>query len=155
MKKINCYGISFILFCCIACSDESHHENYRSLANEIWERDSNYKFNIHITEPGIYRVSACIRHTTDYKQKNLSCYLTISNPNIPEFSDTIEVIIANENGEWVGQGLGGLKTVIQPLKQVFHFDSTGIYNLELKHRMKEKHLEGIKNVGVRITKLKK
>ena len=61
-----------------------------------------------------------------------------------------DIILVDNNGRWVGQGLTGLKTVVQPIDRIFHFDSTGIYTVEIKHRMKDKQLTGIKNIGIKI-----
>ena len=120
------------------------------LADEVWERDSNYRFEFDITQPGRYLMSTCVRHTTDYKQRNISCYLTISYRGSELNSINTDVLMADENGQWIGQGLGGLKTVVQPIKEIFHFDSTGIYTVEVRHRMKDKQLKGIKNIGIKI-----
>ena len=61
-----------------------------------------------------------------------------------------DIILVDNNGKWIGQGLTGLKTVVQPIDRIFHFDSAGIYTVEIKHRMKDKQLTGIKNIGIKI-----
>ena len=61
-----------------------------------------------------------------------------------------DIIIVDNNGKWIGQGLTGLKTVVQPIERIFHFDSASIYTVEIKHRMKDKQLKGIKNIGIKI-----
>ena len=93
MKNKLCIYILFLLLGCIACNFSTTQGKYKTLANETWERDSNYKFELDIT---------------------------------------------------------GLKTVVQPIDRIFHFDSTGIYTVEIKHRMKDKQLTGIKNIGIKI-----
>ena len=102
-------------------------EKYKTLGSETWERDSNYKFEFDITQPGNYHVSTCIRHSTDYKQRNISCYLIIRHQGAEVDKENSDIIIVDNNGRWVGQGLTGLKTVVQPIERIFHFDSTGIY----------------------------
>ena len=140
-----------LLLACTACNFSSTREKYKMLADEVWERDSNYRFEFDITQPGRYLMSTCVRHTTAYKQRNISCYLTISYRGSELNSINTDVLMADENGQWIGQGLGGLKTVVQPIKEIFHFDSTGIYTVEVRHRMKDKQLKGIKNIGIKIT----
>ena len=139
-----------LLLACTACNFSSTREKYKMLDNEVWERDSNYRFEFDITQPGRYLMSTCIRHSTDYKQRNISCYLTISYRGMELNSINTDVLMADENGQWIGQGLGGLKTVVQPIKEIFHFDSTGIYTVEVRHRMKDRQLKGIKNIGIKI-----
>ena len=75
MKNKFCIYILFLLLGCMACNFSTTQEKYKTLGSETWERDSNYKFEFNITQPGSYHVSTCIRHSTDYKQRNISCYL--------------------------------------------------------------------------------
>lgn len=77
MKNKFCIYILFLLLGCMACNFSTTQEKYKTLGSETWERDSNYKFEFNITQPGSYHVSTCIRHSTDYKQRNISCYLII------------------------------------------------------------------------------
>lgn len=138
----------------MACRISPEPGIYRSIAHETWNRDSNYKFDFNITRPGSYVVSTCVRHTTDYKQHNLSCHLTVSHPGLMTVKMNADMILANEDGEWLGQGVGGLKTIVHPSDQVLHLDSAGIYTVEISHRMKEKELKGIKNIGIKLTSYK-
>lgn len=138
----------------MACRISPEPGIYRSIAHETWNRDSNYKFDFNITRPGNYVVSTCVRHTTDYKQHNLSCHLTVSHPGLMTVKMNADMILANEDGEWLGQGVGGLKTIVHPSDQVLHLDSAGIYTVEISHRMKEKELKGIKNIGIKLTSYK-
>lgn len=138
----------------MACRISPEPGIYRSIAHETWNRDSNYKFDFNITRPGTYVVSTCVRYTTDYKQHNLSCHLTVSHPGLMTVKMNADMILANEDGEWLGQGVGGLKTIVHPSDQVLHLDSAGIYTVEISHRMKEKELKGIKNIGIKLTSYK-
>ncbi|WP_065218262.1 MULTISPECIES: gliding motility lipoprotein GldH [Butyricimonas] len=154
MKKKLCIYTLFLLSCCMACNISPNPGIYKSIARETWDRDSNYKFEFNITQPGTYVVSTCVRHSTDYKQHNLSCHLTVSHPGLMTVKMNPDIILANENGEWLGQGLGGLKTIVHSSDQVLHLDSTGIYTVEISHRMKEKELKGIKNIGIKLSSYK-
>ena len=150
MKNKLCIYILFLLLGCMACSFSTTQEKYKTLISETWERDSNYKLEFDITQPGSYRISTCVRHSTDYKQKNISCSLTIRHQGLEVDKENSDIIIVDNNGRWVGQGLTGLKTVVQSIERIFHFDSAGIYTVEIKHRMKDKQLKGIKNIGIKI-----
>lgn len=151
MKNKFWIHILLLQLTCVACNFSTSYEKFKTLADEVWERDSNYRFEFNIKQPGRYLASTCIRHTTDYKQRNISCSLTISYRGMVLNTLHADLFVADENGKWIGQGLGGLKTVIQPIREIFHFDSTGIYTIEIKHRMRDRQLKGIKNIGIKIT----
>lgn len=153
MRKKLCIYTLFIMICLVACDIPAPSGNYKTIAHETWDRDSGYKFEFNITQPGTYSLSTCVRHTTDYTQKNISCYLTVSRAGINDIRVNSDITLADSEGSWLGQGLGGLKTVVHTSKESFHLDSTGIYTIEIRHRMKEKTLEGIKDIGVRLNKL--
>ena len=76
MKNKFCIYILFLLLGCMACNFSTTQEKYKTLGSETWERDSNYKFEFNITQPGSYHVSTCIRHSTDYKHRMKDKQLT-------------------------------------------------------------------------------
>ena len=98
MKNKLCIYILFLLLGCIACNFSSTQGKYKTLANETWERDSNYKFELDITQPGTYHLSTCIRHSTDYKQRNISCYLTNRHQGIEVDKENSDIILVEITG---------------------------------------------------------
>lgn len=150
--RVHNIGLIFFLIACIwACSDSRIvYENFRSLSPEIWNRDSCITFNAEIAEPGNYTLGIYIRHSTDYKLSNLSCILQVYHPDSNKLSDTVDITLIKPSGEWYGQGGTGFKTLFVPLPKEYTFDSTGMYEIVLRHRMREKELKGIKNMGVTI-----
>ena len=97
MKNKFCIYILFLLLGCMACNFSTTQEKYKTLARETWERDSNYKFEFDISKSGSYHISTCIRHSTDYKQKNISCYLTILHQGLEVDKENSDIIIVDNN----------------------------------------------------------
>ena len=56
MKNKFCIYILFLLLGCMACNFSSTQEKYKTLGSETWERDSNYKFEFDIAQPGSYHI---------------------------------------------------------------------------------------------------
>ena len=152
MKYLLCIYIFTLLLGCTSCSFTPVQEKYKTLPKERWERDSNYKFEFNITQTGNYHISICIRHTSDYKQKNIGCNLSISRQGTTLLNENTDVTLVDNNGEWLGEGLPGLKSLVQPVNPILTADSVGVYTIEVKHRMKDKQLNGIKNIGIKINK---
>ena len=147
-NKICCW---IILLGCTGCHlDLSSYKSYRTLSKERWIRDSVIAFKAQDLVPGEYQLKIRLRHTTDYMYANLRCFLSIHRNNQPIKIDTINLILADDNGDWLGDGMKGLKTIIQPVGKIAPSDSCRSYTFYLWHSMRNKELKGIKNIGIEL-----
>lgn len=95
-----------------------------------------------------------IRNSGDYKYSNIYLFMSTIYPNQKISVDTIECILANKEGKWLGKGLGDIKDNQMLLKKNVRFHQSGIYTFEFKQAMRIDDLEGIKSIGIRIEKIK-
>lgn len=147
MKKL----IGFcILFYCISCNHTTAFEEYKILKDEEWCINTPARFEIGITEAGTYNLCTGIRHTTDYEMANLWCFITISDSSSVILRDTLNFILAEPDGRWLGKGFT-LKNMEKPLKKNIHFQP-GNYTCEIEQGMRIKCLKGIKNIGFIVKK---
>ena len=147
-NKIYCW---IILLGCTGCHlDLSSYKSYHTLSKETWIRDSVITFKTKDLLPGTYQLKIGLRHTTDYMYANLRCFLSINRNNQFIKIDTINLILADENGDWLGDGMKGLKTIIQPVGKIIPSDSCSSYTFYLWHTTQNKELKGIKNIGVEL-----
>ena len=78
MKNKLCIYILFLLLGCMACSFSTTQEKYKTLISETWERDSNYKLEFDITQPGNY---ACLHlHPSLYRLQTKKYQLLLDHP---------------------------------------------------------------------------
>lgn len=68
--------------------------------------------------------------------------------------DTIELILADNTGKWYGKGFGKIKEYQVLIRKAVTFPVTGIYNIGIVQGMRDKNLQGIEDVGIRIEKMK-
>ena len=66
--------------------------------------------------------------------------------------DTIEFILADQTGRWLGKGWGNLKENDILLKSNLTFPLSGDYSFLVQHAMRKDTLHGISNIGLRIEK---
>ena len=148
MKNVY-YGLLF-LFLVAGCLDSpAVYEYFHAITGESWDRDSIITFSVDIPEPGEYQFGVYARHTVDYSFANLSCYLSVTHPHLQEQQEGIDMTLASSRGKWQGEG-NMLKTLFHALPNSYSIDSTGTYTISIRHRMKEKELKGVKNIGLRI-----
>ena len=90
-----------------SCGPPPILNEYISLENQEWHTDSLLKFEYFITDSIIkHKCILKIRHTVEYEFQNL--YLFISSESN---KDTVEVLMAEKNGRWVGKGIGSIREV--------------------------------------------
>ena len=94
--------ILFIFLFLISCKKDMVFEEYKKIENNNWSADSIIRFKYLIEDTlSRHEITLKIRHTVDYKYRNL--YLFLGNENN---KDTLEIILAEKSGKWKGRGIG-------------------------------------------------
>ncbi len=133
------------------CNDNVVYDNYISIDNNTWDTTQLLKFDVPIedtTQP--YNFVIKVRNNADYEFQNLFLFLTTTMPDYTVYQDTMECILAKNDGEWLGRGFGAIKTNKYMFKYGVTFPQKGVYNFEIIHGMRSINLTGITDVGIRI-----
>ncbi|WP_462279799.1 gliding motility lipoprotein GldH [Salinivirga cyanobacteriivorans] len=143
-----------MLFAFFGCDRNSVFDQYSNMSKEQWHMDSLKHFQFNIDDSlAIYSMYLNIRNTGEYGYSNLIIFADTDLPGEQHIRDTINCILADDKGEWLGSGFGSIWTNKIPYKTRVRFPRTGKYELTLQHGMREEELEGITDIGVRIEKL--
>ena len=146
--------ISFLIILFLSSCDLNRvfDENY-SFENANWDRNKIVSFKIEISDTiSQNQFFINIRNTTDYKYSNLYLFITTQLPDGNISKDTIECILADINGKWLGNGLSKLKENNILLKNDLVFPEKGSYIFEFEQAMRVEILQGIADIGIRIEK---
>lgn len=137
--------LSIILVSC----DNTTYENYYSFYNNGWHTDSAITLSYIILDTNkTYNLSLKIRHTVDYEFRNLFVFLEDKN------KDTVEIILANKNGKWLGEGISDVREFEYVFDNQRSFIRQGEYSIKLEQAMrygeeaKREVLEHILDVGL-------
>jgi gliding motility-associated lipoprotein GldH len=123
--------------------------------NEVWPEESAAKFDVPITDTvSLYNFYVNIRHTEKYRYSNLYLFMQTRFPNKTVTRDTLEIILANPEGKWLGKGWGKIKEVHVLLKSKFRFPLKGKYEFMIWQGMRADTLHAIQSVGIDIEKSK-
>ncbi len=146
------YIALFFLAVLVSCKNPTY-ENYYSFDNKGWCTDSIVSFNYTITDTiNTYSLSLKIRHTVDYEFQNLFLFLE------QEKKDTIEIILANKSGKWLGDGISEVRELEHIFEKKRVFSKKGDYELRAEQAMryglmdKIETLEHILDIGLRVSK---
>ena len=140
-------GSLYILF--FSCTDAVYYEKYQTIDNP-WNKNKEYFFTCEIDDQAAsYDVSLQIRNNNLYPYQNLWLFCTIETPESPILSDTIECLLADDYGKWLGTGISIYHLNI-PIRTGYTFPQKGLYTFAIRQGMRDEQLKGIVQIGVRI-----
>jgi gliding motility-associated lipoprotein GldH len=150
--------ISFVIS---SCSDTAIYDQYKSVSNDGWHKDSIFNFKFSPTDT-ISRNNLFInlRNNNNYQFSNLFLIVDIDFPNNTSVKDTLEYEMTDARGKFLGTGLTDLKENKLEYKTNVIFPVAGEYTISIQQAMRKsgavdgvEKLEGVIDVGLRIEKL--
>ena len=136
----------------ISCNN-SIFNDYKTFENQTWNADSNVVFVYSASDTTSQnQIVIKIRHTTDYEFQNLFLFVKA------EKTDTLELLLANKEGRWLGKGIGDIREVEFVYKKDKVFPEKGDFTFEIEQAMrygkleKTQHLNNIKAIGLSVQK---
>ena len=134
------YNIILCVILFISCGSNTQ-ETYHSFNHNEWNSDSIvvFKYNIYDTIKS-YDLSLKIRHTVDYEFQNLFLFLR------GEKSDTVEIELANKQGEWLGSGISDVREVEYIFCKKREFKNSGEHIVSVEQAMRYGALKRIENL---------
>lgn len=151
-KKIS--NILLIIACSgilSACDTERIYEENFPVENQVWNAEDIKTFSFEITDTlSPVDLYVNVRTTTDYPYSNLYIFLYSDYPTGYTDKDTLEFILAEPDGRWLGENSG---TVVENqilIARGGFFSVSGTYTFKIQHAMREVDLPEIMDVGFRV-----
>jgi gliding motility-associated lipoprotein GldH len=134
-----------------SCGQNQVFDEVVAVPREGWTTSDTLSFNVAISDTSaIYDVLLHIRNEKTYGYSNLWLFIETTAPNGNTIRDTLEVILADDQGEWLGRGIGNVNTLLLPYITQVKFKYRGIYTFSIVQGMRDTMLENILNIGLRI-----
>ncbi len=136
----------------VSCGTNFVINESRSIA-DLWQSTQTVDFEFEIQDtlsPHSFFVN--IRNNTDYSYSNIYFFINTTFPDGQSSRDTVECILANVRGKWLGKGMGSLKESSHLIRRQLYFPVSGIYKMQIEQAMREDALIGIEDVGIKIIK---
>ena len=146
--------ISFFALIVVSCDSNRVYDKFKDIKDGAWFRKENVKFDVQINDTASYNIVYInTRNSGDYKFSNLYLFINTIYPDRKMSRDTVDCLLADDKGKWLGKGLGDLKDCKYLLKKGVRFHQQGIYTFEVEQAMRVDKLEGIESIGIRIEKM--
>jgi len=136
-----------------SCSSGVIIDKSKKVENALWNSTDVIKFTVPIADTTQrYNFYINIRNSSDYQYSNIFLFLKTFYPNGMLSVDTIECILADDKGKWMGKERGKLIDNRILFRKGIRFRLAGNYSFEFEQAMREKELKGIEDFGIRIDK---
>jgi gliding motility-associated lipoprotein GldH len=143
-----------IIFLSVSCKNLSVYDASIDIPKETWTLDSIAKFKVDIVDTSsVHNILVNIRNTNDYPNSNLYLFIQTTSPTGATLRDTLECILADDKGNWLGKGFGAIHDSQFPYKDFILFPEKGIYVFDIQQGMRTHSLKGIASIGLRVEKV--
>jgi gliding motility-associated lipoprotein GldH len=153
IKPVSILLVMLGLFIFSACDPNIIYDEYQHISKDLWNRFDVKKFDIVVNDTVSFNdFYIDVRNTTDYQFSNLYLFIDSQFPNGQVYRDTIECILADRQGKWLGRGLGKIRDNRFLFKSMVRFSLKGTYVLKIQQAMRTEDLAGIADIGLRLEK---
>lgn len=133
------------------CESNGVSDVYSKLDSDGWNESYVQRFTFEINEPNVlHNVWLKVRNDNSYSYSNLWLFVQYLPPSGEAVTDTVQILMADSRGRWLGKGFSGVFENRFALRQQVYFPEKGTYSLEIKHGMRTPILKGISHVGLRV-----
>lgn len=139
----------------VSCDPGRVYEKNIRIPDGIWNQNNPVSFEV-IVEDTItpHNLYINVRNTGMYPLSNLYLFVTTIAPSGHTIKDTVQIILADEKGKWLGDGLGDIWDIQRLYKEQVRFAQKGKYIFEYEQAMRLEKLPFILDVGLRVEKSK-
>ncbi len=113
---------------------------------------ANSSFTVSDTN-SLYNIYIVIRHEDAYHYNNLWVNVTTQAPNTAPVKQQLELILAQSNKGWLGQGVDDIFTHRIRITQSPVKLKMGQYHFTIEHTMRENPLKSVLSAGIRVEKV--
>lgn len=136
-----------------ACTQDALFDNTKKIPGSVWKEDELIRFEVPVNDTvNIYKFFLNLRHSTDYRYANVFFFINTTFPDGREARDTLECILAEKSGKWLGKGITNIRDMQVMLRRGLRFPEKGTYIFEFEQAMREPELKGIRDIGLRIVR---
>lgn len=140
-----------LLILTLSCDRQAWFEQYISMPDARWHTDSAAVFTFQAPDTlNGYDLEVLLRSNEQYPYSNLFLFIEWRGES-KTVVDTVEHLMALPEGKWTGKGYGALKENEIRYRMNYRFDRDEKVNLIIRHGMRDLHLNGIEDIGFRIS----
>jgi gliding motility-associated lipoprotein GldH len=158
MIKIKLFAVVLLISIIVSlsnCSDNYIYHSEIEIPEGKWQNSFAATFKPELNDTSqLYDINLSISNSNDYRYSNIWLFIKSVSPEGYSKIDTLEVIIAEDDGKWMGKKNDNLYTSEIHFKRKVRFPKTGIYTFEIIQGMRDLELKNIYKIGFGLQKFK-
>ncbi len=137
------------------CNSGMHYADSWSPDHARWNMHDPARFACTIDDTlQLWNVRLSLRTTPDYPYRNIYLFVMTDFPSGITVTDTLQAMVTDEKGRWLGKGAGNLRELTIPYRSNVWFPEEGEYRFTVIHGMRDTLLRGVNDVGISITRIR-
>jgi len=145
-------SIAILLIVVSSCSDNVVFEKTFPVNEKGWDYHNKIQCPLEISDKTqAYDLIINLRHRENYKYSNIFFFVDIISPS-ETFRDTIECVMANWKGKWLGDTEGDEIVHHFRYRSNIVFPEKGLYTIKLEQAMRDTSLQAITEIGIQLNK---
>ena len=137
----------------ISCNQSEAYYKFGYIPHNEWNKSQEICFSLDsssINPQQNYSISLEITHNISYSYKNLFLYVDHTIQDRITLRDTLECILVDDFGKWLGSGNGASRQLSVLFKTNFKIDTTLHNEICIRHAMQDLKLKGIEKIGLKV-----
>jgi len=137
----------------VACDSGRVFEENVPVDDAVWSASEPIDFRFEILDTvSPHNMYINLRNGEDYPYMNIFLFVDIRFPNGKTASDTVECILADAQGKWLGSGLGSIHDNRILYRKNINFPVPGQYEVKIAQAMRNEELASVYDVGFRVAR---
>lgn len=157
MRYLKYIVLIIIVYALNACTRlHTTYHAYHTFEKEVWDKRDTVWLQLHLNDSITKdsEVLVVIRNTTAYQYQFIHTSIIYNLPDSTIWqADSTSLRIANQRGDWLGDGFGKLHQQTIPISELSTIPP-GNYTFKVSHTMEKDTIVGVKDIGVLIQKKK-
>jgi gliding motility-associated lipoprotein GldH len=136
----------------VACNRSVRYSENYSLEDGKWSMYEPAKYSCAIDDTvKTYNIALSLRTSPEYPYRNIYLFILTTFPSGTVITDTLQAMVTDEKGEWLGRGAGEIRELSIPYKSNVYFPESGEYHFRVIHGMRDTILNGVYDMGMKIS----
>lgn len=145
-------AIALLAFITLSCNRGTVYSGNYTISDEEWSMYDPATYACTISDTvSTHDIEFSLRTSTEYPYRNIYLFIVTTFPSGTTVTDTLNTMVADEKGKWLGRGAGDLRELTIPYKSNVWFPETGEYHFRVVQGMRDTVLKGVYDLGMKIS----
>lgn len=153
-EALLCLLLAMLALTGSSCTKRTVYSQYQTIDRMEWNKEQEFYFTFMIEDARpSYDIMVEVRHSSRYPYQNLWLFYSEEPPVGDIRRDTMECVLADEFGQWLGDGIALLHPQF-PVHAGYRFPMAGQYTYSFRQGMRNDTLVGIQAIALRVEKVR-